>query len=307
MDRQAMQVIAQDRGLGTAYERWCFYQLMAKWAAEYEVETVLEGPVDGVAGVRGVHSVGLARDGVRVVSCVTSEGSAAIARGVYGRAAPRAAVDVRVVVDEARVGEVGELPASDMVLIYHALPFVDDWRRYLSGVAKLARKVLVVATCNPDNWGFMAVRLVGGVPAPEVWRSETLAPALWELGRVREHVYFDAPWWPDLPVAPGQSLAHRLKQLVVGSGGARFAPPEHGAVLSPKYVYGPERWPYFGGPGWLDDLQPALLRHPAFEGGPPTIVRRAAHLHAFVVDMRPRTPQARRRLAVAEAEGSRGV
>jgi hypothetical protein len=244
-----------------------------------------------MAGVRGVHCAGLARAGIRVVAAVTSEASAAIARRVYGRTAPRASVDVRVVSDEARVRD---LPSSDMVLLYHGLPFVDGWQEYLANLAKLARKVFVVATCNPHNWGFAAVSLIGRVRAPDVWKTETLAPALWELGRVREHVYFDAPWWPDLPVAPGQSLANRLKQLFVGSGGARFAPPERDAVLSAKYVYGP-------GPGWLDDLEPALLRHPAFEGSRRTLVRRAAHLHAFVVDMRPRTPQAKRRVRLSAA------
>ena len=118
------------------------------------------------------------------------------------------------------------------------------------------------------------------------------------MGRVRDHVYFDAPWWPDLQVAPGQSLTNRLRGMLL-RGGARFAPPERGAVLAKRYVYGPGRWPYFGGPGWVDELAPALLRHPAFEGGPPMLVHRAAHLHAFVVDVRPRTPQARRRLAQA--------
>jgi hypothetical protein len=276
---------------------------MAAWAAEYGVESALEGPVDGMAGIRGVHCVGLARNGVRVVSATASDRAAIIARAVYKAAAPDARVDFEIVDDERRVAD---LPASDMVLIYHALPFVDDWRSYLRSLAKRARKLLVVATCNPDNWGFTGVRLLGGVEVPEVWKTQTLAPVLWELGRVRDHVYFDAPWWPDLPVAPGQSLANRLKQLVVGKEGARFAPPERDAVLAPKFVYGPDRWPYFGGPGWIDELQPALLRHPAFEGSRQGIVRRMAHLHAFVVDVRPRTPQARRQLRVAtEAEAKR--
>ncbi len=296
------QAIEQDRGLGTAYERWCFYQRIAQWAEEFGVESALEGPVDGMAGVRGVFCAGLARSGVKVTSAVTSERGAEIARGVYARVAPTATVDVRVVSDERQVGG---LPQSDLVLVYHALPFVDDWRTYLATMGKLARKVLVVATCNPDNWGFAAVSLIGGAKAPDVWRTETLAPALWDLGRVRDHVYFDAPWWPDLPVAPGQSLANRLKQMFVrgkAGPGARFAAPEQrDAVLAAKYVYGPERWPYFGGPGWLDDLQPALLRHPAFEGSAERVVKRAAHLHAFVVDVRPRTPHARRKLAQVES------
>jgi hypothetical protein len=297
MIEAARRLVENDRGLGTAYERWCFYQRMEKWAAEYGVESALEGPVDGMAGVRGVHCAGLARRGVRVVSVVPTPRAAEIARGVYSGVAPGANVDVRVAGDEAAVSE---LPPSDLVLVYHALPFVNDWRTYLRTLGRLARKVLVVATCNPRNWGFTAVSVVGRVRAPDVWRSETLAPPLWEIGRVREHVYFDAPWWPDLPVAPGQSLANRLKQMFsLGGGGARFAPPEQGAVLAAKYVYGPERWPYFGGPGWLDELEPALLRHPSFEGMASRMVERMAHLHAFVVDVRPRSPQARRRLAQA--------
>jgi hypothetical protein len=287
-------LIEKDRGLGTAYERFCFYQRMQGWAEEYGVETALEGPFDGMAGIRSVHAAGLARRGVRVVAAVRSEEARAVARAVYAAVAPEGRVDVPVVDDEARVGE---LPASDMVLVYHALPFVGDWRTYLATLGGLARKVLIVATCNPHNWGFTAVRWLGGPRAPASWTTEALAPALWELGRVRDHIYFDAPWWPDLPVAPGQSLADRLKQMVMVRGGARFATPQEGARLSAKYVYGPDRWPYFGGPGWLDELEPALLRHPALEGAAERVVKRMAHLHAFVVDMRPRTPQARRSLA----------
>ena len=289
-------VIAHDRGLGTAYERWCFYQLLAKWAADYGVESALEGPVDGMAGVRGVHCVGLARSGIRVVAAVLDEGSASVARAVYDRAAPGSGAKVCA----TSLARVGDLPPCDLVVVYHALPFVDDWREYIATLGGLARKLLVVTTCNPHNWGFSAVSLIGRVRPPQVWRTEILAPALWELGRVREHVYFDAPWWPDLPVAPGQSLSDRLRQMLVRRGGARFAPPERGAVLASKYVYGPEKWPYFGGAGWTEELEPGLLRHPAFEGARANVVRRMAHLHAFVVDRRPRTPQAamKRRLAV---------
>jgi hypothetical protein len=133
-------VIEHDRGLGTAYERWCFYELMDKWAAEYDAKSVLEGPIDGMAGVRGVHAVGLARKGLRVVSAVTSERAAEVARGVYARAAPGKAVDVRVACDGADVARALEaLPASDLVLAYHALPLVADWRAYLRELAKLAR------------------------------------------------------------------------------------------------------------------------------------------------------------------------
>jgi hypothetical protein len=44
-----------------------------------------------------------------------------------------------------------------------------------------------------------------------------------------------------------------------------------------------------------------LLRHPGFDGSAGKLRSRLAHLHAFVVDVRPRTPQARRKLSLAES------
>ena len=57
-----------DRGLGTAYAALLLLPAHDRWAAEYDVQSALEGPVDGMAGVRGVHCVGLAREGVSVVA-----------------------------------------------------------------------------------------------------------------------------------------------------------------------------------------------------------------------------------------------
>jgi hypothetical protein len=292
-------VPTHDRGLGTAYERYCFYQRLDAWKDEYGIETMLEGPIDRMAGVRGVHGVGLALRGVRVVSALETEEEAGLARGVYNGCGAKG-VEVRVAPRE----RLAELPKSDLVLAYHALPEVQDWRAYLATLASLTKKILVVAVCNPDNWGVAAIRTaarlrgVRGLEPPETWRTEVLAPALWNIGRVRDHVYFDCPWWPDLQVAPGQSLVDRAKGFFRRKkGDVRFTETFGDVELAAKFVYGPGRWPYFGGPGWGDELMPALLRHPGFDGSPTRLLPRLAHLHAFVVDLRPRTPQARRRLA----------
>ncbi|HSQ67717.1 MAG TPA: hypothetical protein VLM85_31115 [Polyangiaceae bacterium] len=302
MDALATQDIEEDRGLGSAYERYCFYQLVERWAGRYEVKTALEGPLDGMAGVSGVHCVGLARRGIHVTAATATDYKATRARAIYDAAGGGENVDIRVVTDPSCAGE---LPPSDMVIAYHSLSLVDDWRAYLRIIARLARKVLVVTVCNPKNWGVEAIRLAArlrgqrGVDPPDVWRTEVLAGALWELGRVREHVYFDCPWWPDLQVSAGQSLNDRMKQLF---GRRRepfaFTATPNGATLADKFVYGAARWPYFGGPGWTEELLPALLRHPGFDGSRGWLLPRIAHLHAFVVDMRPRTPQARRKLTV---------
>jgi len=301
-----VEVVSFDRGLGSAYERYHFYRLVSRWAAELGVTSALEGPVDGMAGVPGVHCVGLARERIPVLSVVRSAAQAEVTRGIYASAGA-STFEVRTVdgpLDVDDYAAVRALPPHDLVIAYHALD-MPDWRGYLRALAGLARKLLVVTTCNPDNWGVTLVRATGALrgvrlAAPEAWRTAVLAPTLWELGRVREHVYFDAPWWPDLQVSPGQSLKDRARRLwTTPAAEVEFTASGKDSVLARRFVYGAGRWPYFGGDGWEDELAPALARHPSFEGRSDRLGVHAAHLHAFVVDTRPSTPQGRRRLAQA--------
>jgi len=297
-------ILTHDRGLGSAYERYHFYQLVQRWADEFGVESFLEGPIDGMAGVPGVHGVGLARSGVAVLSLVESEEQAAVTRAVYERVSAKT-YEVRTLSgapSAPALAALADVAPHDMVIVYHAFQS-PNWRDYLRVVGRLAKKVLIVATCNPDNWGVGLVRVTGalrgirGLGPPPAWRTAVLAPELWEIGRVRDHVYFDAPWWPDLPVSPGQSLLDRAKRLwTTRAKDVEFAGSGKNGVLAKNFVYGPERWPYFGGPGWSDELLPALDRHVSFEGKTGRVGALTAHLHAFVIDTRPRTPQARRRL-----------
>jgi hypothetical protein len=69
------------------------------------------------------------------------------------------------------------------VVVSHAPPHADEatWAAELRAAAALATKILVVFAPNPR-------RLLGhGVATTEI------APVLWELGRVREHLFLDAP------------------------------------------------------------------------------------------------------------------
>ncbi len=288
-----MQIVEHDRGLGTAYERVQFYELVDRWATEYGIESAAEGPYDGMAGVSGVHLAGLARRGIPVVSVVRSNEHAGIARSVY-RTAGTKHVELLV----AGCGDaVSLMPSSDMVLAYHAFEMVDDWRRLLQDLAGKARKILVVTTCNPSNWGVSLLRILGrvrgvaGLNPPDAWRADVLAPVLWELGRVREQAYFDCPWWPDLQVSPGQSLVDRGQKLLLGRRERlAFTASGSDSQLSARHVYGAECWPYFRGSAGSDELATALRRHPTFDSAALPIRRVMAHLHAFVVDVRKRRP-----------------
>jgi hypothetical protein len=267
----------RDRGLAVAYERHCFYGLLEDWAVRYDVRTALEGPIDGIDGVPGVHGLCLARRGVKVLSLLPTASAAGTARAIYAAAGAAGAAEVRVE-EPLRLAE--DLPVCDMVIAYHALGAVADWSSYLGRLARLARRVLVLTVPNPARWRRGVVGGLAGLrgEGPDASsRTSALAPVLWEIGRVREHVYFDCPSW---------SGSRRSRR---SGGDARFD-------------YGPERWPYFGGPGWSDELLPALLAHPGLDGAETKLLPRIARMHAFVVDVRARTPQARKRSLLGARE-----
>lgn len=289
-------VIDRDYGLGSAYERYCFYQWVDRVAAEYKVQSMLEGPKDGMSGIPGVHGVGLARRGVAVTSLVTSRDQQAVTQEVYERAGGHATV-------LAYEGEdLTNLDRHEMVISYHAAGLVADWPSYLAKLCKLATKVVLVTIRNPDNWTVRLLqagaRITGSreLDPPNEWSTEALAPLLWSAGIVKAHEYFDCPWWPDLQLGPGQGWANRARSLARLEVKTSYA--AQGASKAEKHVYTPDRWPYFGGPGWHDELLPALLLHPGFDGASARVRRIAAHLHGFVVEVAPRTPQGRRKMSV---------
>ncbi len=239
------EALREDTSPRLTHERTCFAPLLDAWARQFDVASMLEGPVDGILGPAGVHGVVLARRGVKVVAAVPSEAHAANVREIYAREATSGDV---VVAGEA---DIATLPRSDMVLSYEALDLARDWRPYLAELATLARSVLVVVVRNPEHWNVKAVSTLsrlrgldsGRRGSEESRRTEVLAPELWRVGRVRTHEYF-------------------------------------------------------AGEEKVDHVASVLAAHPLLAGVLPKVRKMTASLHAFVVDMRPRTPRERRRLAL---------
>jgi hypothetical protein len=130
--------------------------VIAEWAQKYGAKTaVLVGP-----GREGVIATHLERAGVDVIAHVKDGGA-------------------------------GELPACDLLVFHHAIEARGAWRETLAASAKRAAKLVIVVSANPRR----LARFLGGGPdaSHEVCATEALAPALWDAGRVREHVYLGAP------------------------------------------------------------------------------------------------------------------
>jgi hypothetical protein len=272
----------RDVGLGTAYERWAVYELLRKWLASNPPRTALEGPIDGMAGIPGLHLMPAAALGARVTVVAPDAEGAAVVRGVYETAGLADRLDVRI-------GPAWPDGPFDVVLTYNALPSVPNWRAHLSEAAARAERTLVVSVTHPSSYGVYlrrALRLLQPGPKPlELFdhpstSARLLEPELRRYGRIVDDAFVDCPWWPDLFVDTGETLlTGTLGRLPLGR---RFlqgpaAPSSAAAQADEPFLYGPGRFPFFGGAGWFDELEPALRRHPNGDGGP---FRRFAGLFA---------------------------
>lgn len=266
-----MTLVERDAGLGTLYERWAIQGLLDRWFAG--VPTALEGPVDGMAGMPGLHLLGLAKGGTRVTVVHPD---------------PRARDAVRRVYRSAGCGDrlslVSELPEAghDLVLGFNFATHVEDWRAHLAALADRADRWVVVFATHPRSYGAWIRRglrrLEPGPRRAEQFDHPSCEPrvmreALRRHGVVEAEAYVDCPWWPDLFVSAGQSLASAsLSRFgLAGRAGPRAT-----------YDFGPEDFP-FARPELPPRLARALRRHPGFDrlGGP--IAGVFAHHRAFRV------------------------
>lgn len=261
----------RDVGLGTAYERWAVYELLGKWFADDPPATALEGPVDGMAGIPGLHLLPAAARGTRVTVIVPDAEGAEVVSGVYRTVGLEDRLD-------ARAGTAWPDETFDLVLTYNALPSVPDWKRSLAEAASRARRQLVVSVTHPASYGVFlrkALRLVQPGEKPlELFdhpstKARALEPELRRYGRITGDAFVDCPWWPDLFVETGETLlTGTLSRLPFG---ARFrrgpAPAAPAAPGQEPFLYGPGRFPFLGGAGWDEELEPALRRHPNLDGG----------------------------------------
>jgi hypothetical protein len=205
-----------------------------------------------------------------VTVIVPDEEGEEVVRGVYRTAGLEDRLD-------ARAGAAWPQEMFDLVLTYNALPSVPDWKGYLAEAAARARRRLVVSVTHPASYGVFLRRTLrlaqpGEKPLELFDHPATspraLEPELRRYGRIAGDAFVDCPWWPDLFVVTGETLlTGTLSRLPFGArfrrGPAAAAPA---APWQEPFLYGPGRFPFFGGDGWTDELQPALRRHPNLDG-----------------------------------------
>ncbi len=251
-----MPAIEKDTGLGTTYERVALARLVEELADELSVESVLEGPADGITGIRGLNSVPFAQAGADVEVVLSDADEVALARKAWrtlrlaDRVTFRHSRDFRLERAGARF---------DLVWNFNALPQAPDPEGLIGDMCEASRRYVLVFVSNTLNYGFPVHRLHHRA-AGEAWSHgniemmnvRRIGRMLEENGcRVVRRLLVDVPWWPDID-SPIEEVAATFLPFLRGlaSGSKRLE----------RYTWSADALPYFEGPR-REELMKNLERH----------------------------------------------
>ncbi len=204
-------LIDYNEGLGLVYERFVLNDMLLRLRAEHGIETVLEAPLFGMAGVSGINSVALARAGARVTLVDGHTERLAGVERIWGELGLAA----RFVCHD----KWGALPFADkdfdLAWNWAALWYLPDPAALLAELVRVARRVVFVAMPNRVQVGYLLRKYVLERDfvqhVDERWA---------DIGRVRRVLegaglrivsqgVLDVPPWPDT-VMPAADVLKRL-------------------------------------------------------------------------------------------------
>ena len=146
-----------DRGLGTTFERWALNRFLLRITAEMQIESVLEGPDDGIAGIDGINSISFGRQGAKVTVLLKGEERVAFSRLIWERYTPATEVQFLTEFD----GTCLPFPDSsfDLVWNFNIMPREVDPYQVLAEMGRVARKAVLICVPNRYNYSFWLHRL----------------------------------------------------------------------------------------------------------------------------------------------------
>jgi SAM-dependent methyltransferase len=200
-----------NEGLGLVYERLVLNDFLAALCAEFGVETVLEAPVFGMAGVPGINSVAMAQAGLSLTLVDSHAERLAGVEHIWGELGLPATF---VCHDDWT-----RLPfpdgAFDLAWNWAALWYLPDPAALLRELARVSRRVVFVAMPNRVQVGYLLRKYVLEPDfvqhVDESWSDPgRIRRVLAAAGvRIVRQGVLDVPPWPDT-VMPAAEVLKRL-------------------------------------------------------------------------------------------------
>lgn len=199
-----------DEGLGLVYERFVLNDFLLALRARYGVETVLEAPLYGMAGVSGINSVALAQAGCRVT---LADDNATRLAGVL-----RIWQELALPASLVQVWDWGRLPFADdsfdLAWQWAGLWYLPNAQALLHELVRVSRRVVFVAM--PNRWQvgyFLRKHLLDRaffreIGAREAWVDMAMIRRLLRHAgaEIVDQGVLDVPPWPDTVMPAGEVL-----------------------------------------------------------------------------------------------------
>jgi len=204
-----------NEGLGLVYERFVLNDFLLALRAEYGLESVLEAPLFGMAGVSGINSVALAGDGADVTLVDDHAERLSAVERIWG--------ELDLSANFIHHTELGSLPfpsdAFDLVWNWAALWYLPDPEALLRDLVRVSRNLVFVAMPNRVQVGYLLRKYVLERDfvdyVDEQWADiGRVRRVLKDAGvRIVREGVLDVPHWPDT----GMPASEVLKRLGIKS------------------------------------------------------------------------------------------
>jgi hypothetical protein len=192
--------VSRDEGLGSSYERVILNRKLDVIRQQYAVKTVLEAPAFGFTGLSGINSMNLAKNGVAVSLLDHDHERVERIRRVWSETA--------FPLNVGFVDDYSHLPfksrAFDMSWNFSAMWFVQELDHFLAELVRVTSKVIVICVPNRSGLGYLSQKYISGANLRCLLHETHIIPknvvrSMRQHGwKLIEHIYIDAPPWPDI-------------------------------------------------------------------------------------------------------------
>ncbi|MCK9328702.1 MAG: class I SAM-dependent methyltransferase [Candidatus Cloacimonetes bacterium] len=196
-----------DEGLGSTYERFIINDILDRVVKDYDIKSVLEVPSFGFTGLSGINSLWLSLNGMQVNVVDSDKERLNLVSEVWNKVESKLH-NKMLAVDFTYLENFDKLPfddnSFDMIWNFSAMWFVQDLELFLSQLANVSKKIILIMVPNRTGLGYLHQKYTGKKDLSKYLienniKSSVFIPILKKYGwNLIEDNYLDCPLWPDI-------------------------------------------------------------------------------------------------------------